>query len=128
MPDTGFRGDGSIDRGVAGRTAKRGGGAGRLFYVRARHDDDRPIEIGRRAHFPVRADLVHAGVHAGMTNQVEGGCVAAEFPGSLETGVFEVSKGVLVHVEQHRSASDRSCEMGDRETIGWSAEAAVLLD
>ena len=101
--------------------------AGRLFYVRARHDDDRPIEIGRRAHFSVRADLVHAGVHAGMANQVEGSYVATEFLGSLETDVFEVGEGVLVHVEQHRSASDRSYEMGDRETICWPAEAAVLL-
>ena len=101
--------------------------AGRLFYVRARHDDDRPIEIGRRAHFSVRADLVHAGIHAGMANQVEGSYVATEFLGSLETDVFEVGEGVLVHVEQHRSASDRSYEMGDRETICWPAEAAVLL-
>ena len=100
---------------------------GHLFYVRAHHDDDRAIEIGRRAHFSVRADLVHTGVHDGMANRVEGIYVATEFLGSLETDVFEVGNGVLVHVEQHRSASDRSYEMGERETICWPAEAAVLL-
>ena len=100
---------------------------GHLFYVRAHHDDDRAIEIGRRAHFSVRADLVHTGVHDGMANRVEGSYVATEFLGSLETDVFEVGKGLLVHVEQHRSASDRSYEMGERETICWPAEAAVLL-
>ena len=100
---------------------------GHLFYVRAHHDDDRAIEIGRRAHFSVRADLVHTGVHDGMANRVEGSYVATEFLGSLETDVFEVGKGLLVHVEQHRSASDRSYEMGEHETICWPAEAAVLL-
>ena len=94
---------------------------------RAHRDDDRAIEIGRRAHFSVRADLVHTGVHDGMANRVEGTYVATEFLGSLETDVFEVGKGLLVHVEQHRSASDHSYQMGERETICWPAEAAVLL-
>ena len=100
---------------------------GRLFYVRSHHEDDRAIEIGRRAHFSVRADLVHTGVRDGMANRVEGTYVATEFLGSLETDVFEVGKGILVHVEQHRSASDHAYEMGERETICWPAEAAVLL-
>lgn len=98
-----------------------------LFYARARHDDDRDISIGRKAHFSVRADLVHAGVHADMANQVEGTYIATEFLGSLETDVFELPGGALVHVEQHRSASDRGYKIGDRETICWPAEAAVLL-
>ena len=100
---------------------------GQLFYARARPDDDRDIEIGRRAHFSVRADLVHTGARDGMANRVEGTYVATEFLGSLETDVFEVGKGLLVHVEQHRSASDHAYEMGERETICWPAEAAVLL-
>ena len=66
---------------------------GRLFYARARHDDDRDIEIGRRAHFSVRADLVHTGARDGMANRVEGTYVATEFLGSLETDVFEVGMG-----------------------------------
>lgn len=100
---------------------------GQLFYVRASRDDDRNMENGREVHFSVRADLVHAGVRADMANQVEGSYVTTEFLGSLETDVFEMPGGVLVHVEQHRSAADRSYEMGDRETICWPAEAAVLL-
>ena len=100
---------------------------GRLFYVRSHHEDDRAIEIGRRAHFSVRADLVHTGVRDGMANRLDGTYVATEFLGSLETDVFEVGKGLLVHVEQHRSASDHAYEMGERETICWPAEAAVLL-
>ena len=34
---------------------------------------------------------------------------------------------VLLLDEQHRSASDHAYEMGERETICWPAEAAVLL-
>ena len=100
---------------------------GRLFYVRAPNDDDRDIRNGRPAHFSVRADLLHTGARSGMANQVEATYVATEFLGSLETDVFEFSPGKYVHVEQHRSVSDRVYEVGERETICWPAEAAVLL-
>ena len=36
--------------------------------------------------------------------------------------------GLLIHVEQHRGASARIYEMGEREVICWSSEAGVLLD
>ena len=100
---------------------------GHLFYVRAPRDDTRRIDNGRAAHFSVRADLAHAGGDANMANQVQGRYVATEFLGSLETDVFELADGVMVHVEQHRSATDRSYEVGEIETICWPAEAAVLL-
>ena len=100
---------------------------GHLFYVRAPSNDDRDIRNGRPAHFSVRADLMHIGTQSDMANQVEGSYVATEFLGSLETDVFQLSPGVYVHVEQHRSASDRVFDIGDRETICWPAEAAVLL-
>ena len=100
---------------------------GHLFYVRAPNGDDRDIRNGRAAHFSVRADLLHTGARSGMANQVEARYVATEFLGSLETDVFEVSSGTYIHVEQHRSRSDRAYEIGERETICWPAEAAVLL-
>jgi hypothetical protein len=54
--------------------------------------------------------------------------IASEFLGSLETDVFEVAPGQYVHVEQHRHAQDHIYKMGDRETLCWNAEAAVLLE
>ena len=60
---------------------------------------------------------MHTGVHDGMANRVEGNYFVTEYLGSLETDVFEVGKDLLVHVY----------EMGERETICWPAEAAVLL-
>ena len=48
--------------------------------------------------------------------------MTTEFLGSLETDVFEVAPGHYVHVEQHRSASDRSYDPGERETISWGRE------
>ena len=100
---------------------------GQHFYVRTRDDDERDIAVGASVHFSVRADLMHTGVHADMANQVDGSYVATEFLGSLETDVFELSDGLMVHVEQHRSASDRSYDVGERATISWPAESAVLL-
>ena len=100
---------------------------GRLFYVRAPADDERDIAIGRPTHFSVRADLMHAGQHGEMANQVDGKYIATEFLGSLETDVFEVSDGTFVYVEQHRSVSGKTYEVGETQTICWPAEAAVLL-
>ena len=70
---------------------------------------------------------MHTGARSDMANQVEGRYVATEFLGSLETDVFEFSSGMYIHVEQHRSVSDHAYEVGERETICWPAEAAVLL-
>ena len=39
-----------------------------------------------------------------------------------------VAPGQYVHVEQHRHAQDHIYKMGDRETLCWNAEAAVLLE
>ena len=50
-----------------------------------------------------------------------------KFLGSLETDVFEVAPSHYVHVAQHRSATDRSYDQGERETISWAANAGVLL-
>jgi spermidine/putrescine transport system ATP-binding protein len=97
-----------------------------LFYVKV-PDYLRDVAIGREVHFSVRADLMHTGDRPGMANRVDGSYVTTEFLGSLETDVFEVSPGLFVHVEQHRSATDRSYAMGERETICWMADAAVLL-
>ena len=97
-----------------------------MFYVRL-PEGENGVEIGVQAAFSVRADLAHTGEHPGMANRVEGSYVTTEFMGSLETDVFELSRGLFVHVEQHRSATDRIYQMGEREVICWSADAAVLL-
>ena len=72
-------------------------------------------------------DGMYAGVRADLANRIEGTYVTAEFLGSLETDVFEVAPGHYVHVEQHRSATDRSYDPGEREMISWPANAGVLL-
>ena len=41
--------------------------------------------------------------------------------------IREVAPGQYVHVEQHRHAHYHIYKMGDRETLCWNAEAAVLL-
>ena len=97
-----------------------------LYYVKVPEHLNAAL-LGREVHFSVRADLMHTGERANMANRVEGAYVTTEFMGSLETDVFETSSGVFIHVEQHRSASDRSYEMGERETICWPADAGVLL-
>ena len=99
---------------------------GQVFYVRA-PDGGEPVPVGRDAWFSVRADLMSTGERPDLANHVEGVYVTTEFLGSLETDVFEVAPGHYVHVEQHRSASDRSYDPGERETISWGANAGVLL-
>ncbi len=98
-----------------------------LYYVRI-PDYVRNVTVGQEASFSVRADLVHTGDQGDMANRVIGSYITTEFMGSLETDVFEVSPGLLVHVEQHRKASDKLYAMGDRETICWPAQAGVLLE
>ena len=100
---------------------------GQLFYVRV-PDYVRQVPIGAEAYFSVRADLMRTGDHPQMANRLEGTYVTTEFMGSLETAVFEVAPGLFVHVEQHQTASDHHYEMGDRETICWSAESGVLME
>ena len=97
-----------------------------LYYVRV-GENGPPVTIGKEAYFSVRADLMHTGEHPDMANRVEGSYVTTEFLGSLETDLFEIEPGLILKVEQHRSASDRMYEMGERETICWSADAGVLL-
>ncbi len=98
-----------------------------LFYVRV-PEYMRQVTIGSAAHFSVRADLVHTGDHPDMANKVVGSYITTEFMGSLETDVFEIEPGLFIHVEQHRSATDRSYEMGEREVVCWPADAGILLD
>ncbi len=99
---------------------------GQVFYVRA-PDDGETVPVGQEAWFSVRADLMATGERPDLANRIEGTYVTTEFLGSLETDVFEVAPGHYVHVEQHRSASDRSYDPGERETISWAANAGVLL-
>ena len=54
--------------------------------------------------------------------------MATKFLGTLETSIFEVLPGLLIHVEQHRKISDQDYSMGDKETISWEAEASIILD
>ena len=100
---------------------------GHLIYIKT-SDAARRLPIGADVHFSVRADLLHTGAHPDMANQIEGRYVATEFLGSLESDIFEIEGGLFVHVEQHRSASDRIYEMGEREVISWPTVAAVLLE
>ena len=98
-----------------------------MFYVRV-PEYVRDVEIGREADFSVRADVMHTGEHADMANRVEGRYITTEFRGSLETDVFEVAPDHFIHVEQHRSVTDRVYDMGEREVICWPAEGGVLLE
>ena len=99
---------------------------GHVFYVQA-PDDGEPVPLGKDAWFSVRADLMATGERPELANRIEGTYVTTEFLGSLETDVFEVAPSHYVHVEQHRSAADRSYDPGERETISWAANAGVLL-
>jgi len=101
--------------------------ADQLFYVRI-PDYVKHVQIGREAHFSVRADVMHTGEHPGMANRIEGTYITTEFKGSLETDVFEIAADLIVNVEQHRSMSDRIYQMGEREVICWQADSGVLLE
>ncbi len=98
-----------------------------LFYVRV-PENIRQVRLGAKAHFSVRADLMHTGEQPDMANRIEGTYITTEFMGSLETDIFEITPGLIVQVEQHRSAGGRERRMGKRETICWPAEAAVLIE
>ena len=100
--------------------------AAQIFYVKV-PDYIKEVQVGRDVHFSVRADLMHTGDRPNMANRITGTYVTTEFMGSLETDVFEVAPGLFVHVEQHRSVSDRAYGMGEPETICWPADAGVLL-
>jgi spermidine/putrescine transport system ATP-binding protein len=99
---------------------------GRLLYIKV-PEFVRNVPIGQESWFSVRADLMHTGDHIDMANRIEGRFITSEFMGSLETDVFEVAPGHYIHVEQHRHRSERSYQMGDRETLCWNAESGVLL-
>ena len=99
---------------------------GSTIYVRISEGMKIP-PIGREVTVSVRADLIHTGEHPNMGNTVRGTYVATQFLGSLETDVFEVAPGQLVHVEQHRSASERSYRPGQPEVLSWAADAGVIL-
>ena len=71
--------------------------------------------------------MMHVGHHGDMANKVTGKYVATEFMGSLETDVFEIGPDHYIHIEQHRTGSDRVYDMGEQETICWPAQAGVLL-
>jgi spermidine/putrescine transport system ATP-binding protein len=101
--------------------------ADQTFYVRV-PDYVKRVQVGREAHFSVRADVMHTGEHPEMANRIEGTFITTEFKGSLETDVFEIAPGLIVNVEQHRGLSDRMYEMGEREVICWQADSGVLLE
>ncbi len=98
-----------------------------LIYVRV-PENLRQVQIGKEAHFSVRADVMHTGERPDMANRITGRYVTTEFRGSLETDVFEIAPNHFIRVEQHRTASDRMYEMGEAEIICWPSEAGVLLD
>ena len=99
---------------------------GQLCYVKV-PEDVQSVAIGEPAYFSVRADLMHTGEHPEMANRIEGNYVATEFLGSLETDVFEVAPNVYVNVEQHRTMTGRTYNVGEREVVCWPTEATVLL-
>ena len=99
---------------------------GSTIYVRLAEGMKTP-PLGREVYVSVRADLIHTGEHPNMGNSVQGTYVATEFLGSLETDVFEVAPGLFIHVEQHRSVTDRTYEQGEREVLSWPADAGVIL-
>ncbi len=98
-----------------------------LFYVRV-PEHMRRVRIGAEADFSVRADAMHTGDQSDMANRIAGTYVSTEFLGSLETDVFEIAPGLFVHVEQHRSTSDRVYDLGEREVLSWTADAGVMLE
>ena len=100
---------------------------GSMIYVRMLEGQPLP-PLGREVFVSVRADLIHTGDHPQMGNKVHGTYVATEFMGSLETDVFEVAAGLFIHVEQHRSASDRVYDLGEREVLSWPADSGVILE
>jgi ABC-type Fe3+/spermidine/putrescine transport system ATPase subunit len=98
-----------------------------LIYARA-PDHSRRVAIGSQVHISVRADLMHTGAQPNMANHITGTFAATKFLGTLETNIFEILPGKLIHVEQHRKLSGERYSMGDQETIAWSAEASIILD
>jgi ABC-type Fe3+/spermidine/putrescine transport system ATPase subunit len=98
-----------------------------LLYVKV-PPGMRQIPIGKEVWFSVRADLMNTGEKQEMANRIEGKFIASEFLGSLETDVFEVAPGQYVHVEQHRHSQDYVYKVGERETLCWHADSAVLLE
>lgn len=98
-----------------------------LIYARA-PEHARRVVIGSNVHISVRADLMHTGLQPDMANHVVGTYVATQFLGTLETNIFEITPGLLIHIEQHRKLSGAVYSMGDQETICWAAESSVILD
>jgi hypothetical protein len=63
-----------------------------------------------------------------MANRVDATYVATEYLGSLETDVFEFAPNHYIQVEQHRDSRKWVYQVGEKETLCWSAASAVLLD
>jgi hypothetical protein len=63
-----------------------------------------------------------------MANRIDATYVATEYLGSLETDVFEFAPKHYVQVEQHRDSKNRVYQVGEKETLCWSAASAVLLN
>ncbi|MBT6274735.1 MAG: ABC transporter ATP-binding protein [Chromatiales bacterium] len=98
----------------------------KVFYVKVPDDLKHEVSEGAEAWFSVRADMMHTGPQADMSNQLTGTYITTSFLGSLETDVFEIAPGHFVHVEQHRSRQ-RQFEPGAEVLISWPAEDGVLL-
>ena len=98
-----------------------------MFYVNV-SDDHLHHTVGSSVSLSVRADCVVTGTNSDMANRIDATYVATEYLGSLETDVFEFAPNHYVHVEQHRASKNRTYQVGEKETLCWSAVSAVLLD
>ena len=98
-----------------------------MFYVSI-PDGQHDHTIGSSVSLCVRADWVVTGHHPDMANRIDATYVATEYLGSLETDVFEFAPKHYIQVEQHRDSRNRVYQVGEKETLCWSAASAVLLD
>ena len=98
-----------------------------MFYVSV-PDGQHHHPVGSSVSLSVRADCVVTGHHPDMANRIDASYVATEYLGSLETDVFQFAPKHYVQVEQHRDSKNRVYQVGEKETLCWSAASAVLLN
>ena len=98
-----------------------------MFYVSV-PDGQHHHPVGSSVSLSVRADCVVTGHHPDMANRIDATYVATEYLGSLETDVFQFAPKHYVQVEQHRDSKNRIYQVGEKETLCWSAASAVLLN
>ncbi|MDH4246885.1 MAG: ABC transporter ATP-binding protein [Deltaproteobacteria bacterium] len=98
---------------------------GHQYYVRLSTKENL-FKVGQPVSFSVRSDLVNIGAD-NLANQITGVFLDTEFMGSLETDVFRVNGGGLVHVERHRKHTEEGLKRGDKVALSWAADSAVLV-